>query len=72
MMVVERERQRGSNVAEFECNAAQKGNTHTAKGVIGRDVDAAFVGKDSGFDLPVSEAGTEWEGNILVHGLECL
>ena len=42
------------------------------EGVIGRDIDATFVNEDSGFDLPVSEAGTEWEGNILVHGLECL
>ena len=31
----------------------------TAEGVIGRDVDAAFVGEDSSLDLPVSEAGTE-------------
>ena len=32
----------------------------------------AFVGEDSGFDLPVSEAGVEWEGNILMHGLKGL
>ena len=44
----------------------------TAEGVIGRDVDVAFVGEDSGFNLPVSKAGMEWEGNILMHGLECL
>ena len=32
----------------------------------------ALVGEDSGINLPVSEAGAEWKGNILVHGLECL
>ena len=42
------------------------------EGVIGRNIDATFVDENSGFNLPVSEAGTEWEGNILVHGLECL
>ena len=43
-----------------------------AKGVIGRDVDTAFVGKDAGFNLPVRESRTEGEGNVLVHGLESL
>ena len=43
-----------------------------SEGVIGRDVDAAFVGKDAGFDLPVSQAGTEGERDVLVHGLEGL
>ena len=32
----------------------------------------ALVGEDSSFDLPVSEAGAEWEGNILMHGLKHL
>ena len=42
------------------------------EGVIGWNVDVSFVSEDSGFNLPVSEAGTEWEGNILVHGLKGL
>ena len=44
----------------------------TAEGVVCRDVDAAFVSKDAGFDLPVSEPGTEGERNVLVYGLEGL
>ena len=44
----------------------------TAEGIVRRDIDAAFVREDTGFDLPVSEAGTEGERNILVHGLESL
>ena len=43
-----------------------------AEGVVGGDIDAAFVGKDAGFDLPVSEPGTEGEGNVFMHGLESL
>ena len=43
-----------------------------AEGVIGGDVDAAFVGKDAGFDLPVSESRAEREGNVFMHGLESL
>ena len=43
-----------------------------AKGVVGRDVDTAFVGKDAGLDLPVSEPGTEGKRNVLMHGLESL
>ena len=40
--------------------------------IIGGNIDAALVGEDSGFDLPVGKAGAEWEGNILMHGLKCL
>ena len=43
-----------------------------ADGVIVWDVDSAFVGKDSGFLLPVREAGVEGEGDGTVHGLEAL
>ena len=40
--------------------------------IICRDIDTAFVREDAGFDLPVSEAGTEGKRNVLVHGLEGL
>jgi len=43
-----------------------------ADGVIIWDVDLAFVGKDSGFMLPVREAEAEGEGDGTVHGLEGL
>ena len=43
-----------------------------AKGIIRGDVDAAFVRKNAGFDLPVSQARTEGKRNVLVHGLESL
>jgi len=43
-----------------------------ADGVVVGDVDSAFVSKDSGFMLPIGEAGTEGEGNGSVHGLEGL
>ena len=43
-----------------------------AKGIVRGDVDTAFVGEDAGFNLPVSQPGTEGEGNVLVHGLEGL
>ena len=43
-----------------------------AEGVVCRDVDAALVGKNAGFDLPVGELGAEWERDIVVHGLEGL
>ena len=42
------------------------------EGVVSRDIDAAFVGEDACFDLPVSEPGTEGERNVLMHGLESL
>ena len=42
------------------------------EGVVCRDVDAAFVHKNAGFDLPVSQARTEGKRNVLVHGLEGL
>ena len=41
-------------------------------GVIIRNIYAAFVGEDTGFMLPVREAGTEGEGNGSVHRLEGL
>jgi len=41
-------------------------------GVVVWDVDSAFLGKDSGFVLPVGEAGAEGKGNGTVHGLEGL
>ena len=41
-------------------------------GVIVRDVDTALVGEDSGFMLPVGEAGAEGKGNGAVHRLEGL
>ena len=44
----------------------------TAEGVVGRDINAAFISKDAGFDLPVSQAGTEGERDIFVHRLEGL
>ena len=31
----------------------------TVEGVIGGNIDMVLVGEDTGFDLPVSEAGTE-------------
>ena len=43
-----------------------------AKGFIIGDIDAPLVGEDACFDLPVKEAGTERERNILVHRLEGL
>ena len=42
------------------------------EGVVCGDVDTALIGEDAGLDLPVSEAGTEGERNVLVHGLESL
>ena len=44
----------------------------TAEGVVGGDIDAAFISEDAGFNLPVGQPGTEGERNILVHGLEGL
>ena len=44
----------------------------TVEAIVCRDIDATFVSKDAGFDLPVSEPGTEGKRNVLVHGLEGL
>ena len=44
----------------------------TPEGIIRGDIDMAFVGEDASFDLPVGEARTEWERNVLMHGLESL
>ena len=43
-----------------------------AEGIVRGDIDTSFVSEDAGFNLPVGEAGTERERDILVHGLECL
>ena len=45
-------------VASFQDGASE--------GVICGDIDAAFVGKDAGLDLPVSQARTEGERDILI------
>ena len=42
------------------------------KGVVCGDIDTAFVCEDAGFNLPVSQLGTEGKGNVLMHGLEGL
>ena len=42
------------------------------KGVVRRDIDAAFISEDTRLDLPVSEPGTEGKRNVLMHGLEGL
>ena len=42
------------------------------EGVVGGDIDTAFIGEDASFNLPVGQLGTEGERNILVHGLEGL
>ena len=44
----------------------------TEEGVVSRDVNTAFVGEDSHFNLPVGKMGAEWKGNILMHRLKCL
>ena len=44
----------------------------TSEGIIGGNIDTAFVGEDAGFDLPVGEARTEWERDVFMHGLESL
>ena len=54
----------GMVMASFENGAV--------KGVVYGDVDTAFVSEDAGFDLPVSQLGTEGERNVLMHGLEGL
>ena len=43
-----------------------------AEGIIVGDIDTALIGQDACFDLPVGEAGTEGERDIIVHGLEGL
>ena len=42
------------------------------EGVIVGDVNTTLVGQDARFDLPIGKAGTEGEGNVVVHGLEGL
>ena len=43
-----------------------------AEGIVIGDIDTALIGQDARFDLPVGEAGTEGERNVIVHGLEGL
>ena len=43
-----------------------------AEGVVVGDIDTTLVGQDACFDLPVGEAGTEGERDVLIHGLEGL
>ena len=42
------------------------------QGVVIWDIDAALIGQDACFNLPVGEAGTEGERKVIVHGLEGL
>ena len=42
------------------------------KGVIIGDIDAALIGQDACFNLPVREAGTEGKRDVVIHGLEGL
>ena len=48
------------------------GKDDTVKGVIGGNINVAFIGEDSCLHLPVSKAGAEREGNIFVHRLKWL
>ena len=41
-----------------------------AEGVVCGDIDTTFISEDTSFDLPVGEARTEGERDVLVHGLE--
>ena len=43
-----------------------------AEGVVGGDIDTAFISEDAGFDLPVSQPGVERKRDVLVHRLEGL
>ena len=43
-----------------------------AEGIVIGDIDAALIDQDACFDLPVGEAGTEGERDIIVHGLKGL
>jgi hypothetical protein len=43
-----------------------------SEGVVIGDVDTPLVGKDSSLHLPIGEAETKREGNILIHTLEGL
>jgi hypothetical protein len=39
------------------------------EGIISWNIDSALVSEDTGVDLPVREAGAEWERDVLSHGL---
>ena len=43
-----------------------------AEGFTIRNINTSLVGKDASFNLPVGQAGTEREGNVLIHRLESL
>ena len=43
-----------------------------AERVVGGDIDTALIGKDAGFNLPISKPGAKGEGNVFVHRLESL
>ena len=43
-----------------------------AEGIVVGDIDAALIGQDACFNLPVGEAGPEGERDIIIHGLEGL
>ena len=51
-------------VAAFQNRVVEK--------IISGDIDMTFVGENACLNLPVGETGAEQEGNILMHGLECL
>ena len=40
------------------------------KGVIIGDIDAALIGQDIHFNLPIRKTGAERERDIIVHGLK--
>ena len=42
------------------------------EGVVCGNINTPFVREDAGLDLPVGQAGTEGERNVLMHGLESL
>ena len=42
------------------------------EGVVIGDIDAALIGQDACFNLPVGEAGTEGKRDVVVHGLKGL
>ena len=43
-----------------------------AKGVVCGDIDAALVGEDACFDLPIGESRPKGERDVLMHRLEGL
>ena len=43
-----------------------------AKGVVGGDIDVAFVSEDACLDLPISKSRAKGKRDVLVHRLEGL